>query len=200
MQKQAKKTALVLFEKHNGILGTAEALQMGIQPRTLYNLRDRGEIIQVERGLFRLRDFPPLTNPDLVIVGSKIPKGVVCLVSALAFHELTTEIPHEVYVALPKGKQKPRIAYPPIRYFWLAMDAYAAGVEQHDIDGITVQIYSRAKTVADCFKFRNKIGLDVAIAALKQYVAENGNLAHLQQFAYINRVTTLMQPYIEALA
>ncbi len=94
MQKDAIKNAYTHFKKNKGILRTAEALRLGIQPRTLYALRDRGEIIQIEHGLFRLRNLPPLTNPDLVIVGLKIPKGVICLISALAFYEMTTEIPH----------------------------------------------------------------------------------------------------------
>lgn len=199
MQEETIEKLITLFEEHGGLLRTAKALQLGIQPRTLYALRDQGEIVQVERGLFRLRDLPPLTNPDLVIVGSKLPKGVVCLISALAFHELTTEIPHEVYVALPKGMQKPRLPQPPIRYFWFSKASHEAGIEQHNIDGVIVQIYSQAKTVADCFKFRNKIGTDVAVTALRQYLGADGNLTQLLEFARVNRVTKLIQPYVEAL-
>jgi len=199
MQKSTINVALAHFEEQNGVLHTAEALRLGIQPRTLYALRDSGEITQIQRGLFRLSDLPPLTNPDLFVVGAKIRRGVVCLISALAFHEMTTEIPHEIYVALPKDMQKPHITQLPIRYFWYSTTSHTAGVEQHELDGVTVQIYSAAKTVADCFKFRHKIGLDIAIAALKQYLAENGNVVPLSHFADINRVAKVMQPYMEAL-
>ncbi len=199
MQVTAIKIAIEQFEKHNGTLSTTEALKLGIQPRTLYRLRDDGTLMQLARGLFRLNDLSPLTYPDLFIVAKKIPKGVICLISALAFHELTSEIPHEVHVAIPRDMQRPRLEYPPIRYFSFSLPTYTAGIRECRVDGTTIKIYSQAKTVTDCFRFRNKIGSDVAVAALKHYLGNNGTVSELANFARINRVTRVMRPYLEAL-
>lgn len=199
MKKTAKQEIIRQISNNGGVIRTADALRLGIQSRALYALRDQGDLVQIERGLFRLRDLPPLSHPDWVIVAAKIPRAVICLVSALAFHNLTTEIAHEVYIALPKSMQKPRVAYPPIRYFWFSQASYEMGIEYHHIDNINIPIYSKAKTVADCFKFRNKIGLDISIAALKQYMDGTSDLSELLVFATSNRVVRVMQPYIEAL-
>ena len=148
-----------------GILRTAQALRAGIHPGTLYAMRDSGALEVVSRGVYRLAGSSPLGNPDLVTVATRIPGGVVCLVSALAFHELTTQIPHEVHVALPRGTEEPRLAHPPIKTYRFTGGAFTEGVETHELDGVSVRIYSPEKTLADCFKFRNKIGLDTAVEA-----------------------------------
>jgi predicted transcriptional regulator of viral defense system len=112
-------------------------------------MRDSGKLTSLGRGLYRLSDLPPLGNPDLVTVAIKIPSSVVCLISALAFYELTTQIPHEVYLALPRGAEPPRVDHPPIRVFWFTKRAFEFGLESHTIDGMQVRIYSPEKTVAD---------------------------------------------------
>ena len=111
----------------------------------------------------------PLTNPDLVAVAMRAPRAVICLISALAYHELTTQVPHAVDLALPSHAQAPKIREIPIRVFWFPPSSFNAGVEVVEIDKTPVRIYSAEKTVADCFKYRNKIGLDVAIEALRIY-------------------------------
>src|SRR5713101_1847042 len=151
------------FSRSGGLLRTAAALRAGIHPRTLYDMRDEGVVEQLSRGLYRLADLPALSNPDLVTVALKIPAGVVCLISALAYHEITTQVPHEVHVALPRGSKPPRVSYPPLRIFTYSHDSFSAGVETHKLDGVLVRIFDPEKTVADCFKFRHKIGLDVAL-------------------------------------
>jgi len=192
--------AETLFREHQGLLRTSQALQLGIAPRTLYTMRDAGTLIEVSRGLYRLADLPPLSQPDLVTVALKIPRGVICLISALAYHDLTTQIPHAVYLALPRDAEKPRLDYPPIRLFWFSGQAFASGVEKHKLDGVTVKIYSPEKTVADCFKYRNKIGFNVALEALKRCREHDRcSLQRLLHFSRICRVEKVMHPYLEAL-
>src|SRR3954469_13128758 len=118
-------------------------------------MRDRGEIETLTRGLYRLADAPSLGNPDLVTVATKVPHGVLYLISALAFHELTTQIPHAIWIAVPRNSEPPRLSSPPIRVVRLGPAPYAAGIETHKVDGFGVKVYSREKTLADCFKHRS---------------------------------------------
>jgi predicted transcriptional regulator of viral defense system len=191
--------ARALFRRHGGLLRTSEALRLGIHPRTLYAMRDEGVLEQLSGGLYRLAELPPLSAPDLVAVARKVPGGVVCLISALAFHELTTQIPHAVYIALARGAAPPRLDYPPVRIFWFTGEAFTAGVETHALDHVSVPVYTPEKTLADCFKYRNKIGLDVAVEALKFYrQRKQMRLDELLRFARICRVEKVMRPYLEA--
>lgn len=189
-----------VFKEHEGILRTGEALRQGIHPRTLYELRDRGEIERLGRGLYRLASAPPLTSPDLVTVALRVPLGVVCLISALSHHGLTTQIPHAIDVALPSHAQAPRMEGIPLRIFWYSKPSYSAGVETCTIDRVPVKVYSPEKTIADCFKYRNKVGLDVAVEALRAYREKKRkpDLKALTTFAQIDRVMRVMRPYLEA--
>lgn len=178
----------------------SEALQAGIYRKMLYAMRDAGIIEKLDRGLYRLSNQPPLGNPDLVSVAKKVPNGVMCLISALSFHEITTQIPHEVYIALSRGAETPRLKHPPVRVFRFKGDAFTEGIETPEVDGIQVRIYSPEKTVADCFKYRNKIGLDTAVEALKLYLKGNRvKVDELMLFARICRVEKVIRPYLEAL-
>jgi len=189
-----------LFAQHRGYLRTAQALKLGIAPVTLYEMARNGVLVQEGRGLYRLAEAELPGQPDLVVIAHRIPKAVVCLVSALAFHELTAQIPHCVYIALPKDTKKPRLEYPPIDVVWLSGPTYTDGIERHDLDGAMVPVYSAAKTVADCFRFRRKIGADVAVEALKEYVKRaRGDVNELLSYARIDRVSRVMQPYLESL-
>lgn len=193
-------TALALFRQHGGVLRTTEALHLGIHPRTLYAMRDSGVLQQLSRGLYRLAELPPLSNPDLVIVARKLPQAVICLVSALAFHELTTQVPHAVDVALPNRTERPVLDYPPMHIFWFSGPAWHKGIEVHHLDNTPVRIYNPAKSVADSWKFRRKIGLDVALEALKLYRQQQDfNVNQLLEYARICRVENVMRPYLEAL-
>ena len=192
--------AVKVFRRHGGVLRTSEAIRFGIHPRTLYSMRDAGVLECLGRGLYRLTDLPPLGNPDLVAVALKVPTGVICLISALAYHELTTQIPHEVYVALPRGAEPPRLDHPPIRIFWFTGKAFAEGIDTHEVDGVPVNIYGVEKTLADCFKYRNKIGIETAVEALKGYVSTGRvDVDKLMGYARICRVEKVMRPYLEAL-
>ena len=163
-------------------------------------MRDDGTLETVSRGVFRLADREPLGNPDLVTVATRVQNGVVCLISALAFHEITTQIPHEIHIALQRGAETPRLDYPPIKLYWFSDKAYSAGVETHELDGVGVRIYSPEKTLADCFKFRNKIGLDTAVEAVRFYRERRSvNVDALMRYAAICRVEKVMRPYLEAI-
>ena len=200
MESKLKAQPEEIFREHGGQLRMSEALACGLTRYTLYALRDRGVIEQITRGIYRLRELPPLANPDLVTVSLRFPKAVVCLVSALACHGITTRIPREVSVAVPKDSRAPALKYPPIKVHKFCHEAYGLGIEEHLLDGARVKIYNPAKTLADCFKFRNKIGMDVVLEALKLQQARNGlNLGELLEYARICRVENVMRPYLEAL-
>lgn len=188
-----------LFREHGGQLRMSEAIRLGMTRYTLYSLRDRGVVEQVSRGIYRLVDLPPIGNPDLVTVGLRIPNGVVCLVSALAFHGLTTQIPHEVSIAIPRGSRTPRLEHPPVRAYRFSEAAHAAGVDVHRLDGVPVRIYSPEKTLADCFKFRNRIGMDVVQESLKAYRGRRDTeFDAVIRYARVCRVDNVMRPYLEA--
>lgn len=189
-----------IFRRHGGILRTAEAIREGIQPRVLYAMRDAGDLEMLRRGCYRLAELEQMAEPDLAVVAKAVPKGVVCLVSALAFHDITTQIPRVVDLALPAHTHSPKIEYPPIQPYWFSGLAYSSGIEIHEIDGVQVRIYNPAKTVADCFKYRNKIGQDVALEALR-FCRERRrtSVAEFLEFARICRVQNIMSPYLEAM-
>lgn len=200
ISESAPEKAIRLIKGKSGIIRTAEALHAGIHPRTLYQLRDTGSLELISRGVYRLTEQEPVSNPDMVTVAVRIPQGVICLISALAFHEITTQIPHAVSIALKKGAESPRIDYPPVFVHRFSKASITAGIEEHQIDGVTVRIYSPEKTLADCFKFRNKIGMDIALEALKLYKARKKfNLVELLKYAKICRVENVMKPYLEAI-
>ena len=188
-----------LFRKHNGILRTGQAKKLGINEYTLVQMTDAGLLVKEARGLYRLADLPPLSNPDLVQVAMRVPDSVICLISALSFHNLTTQIPYRVYIALPRSVKTPQFEYPPLDIVYLSLLPYINGINEHSIDGAIVRIYNQEKTIADCFKFRNKIGQDVALEALQDYLRwPDRNLNLLLEYASINRVQNVMRPYLEA--
>jgi predicted transcriptional regulator of viral defense system len=176
-----------------------EALASGISRTLLYSMRDQGEIELLSRGIYRLADLSALGNPDLVTVSLRYPKAVVCLVSALSFHEITTQIPYEVSVAVPRNTTLPKLDYPPLDAHWFSGQAYASGIEMHSVDGVKVQVYSPEKTLADCFKFQNKLGTEVVVEALRLYKERKAvNVQELLHQARVRRMLKVMMPYMEA--
>jgi predicted transcriptional regulator of viral defense system len=193
------REAITIFKHRNGFLRMADALRAGIHRRTLHSLLDAGTIERLSRGLYRLTEAPALGNPDLVTVALRVPKGVICLPSALAYHELTTHIPHEIYVAIARDNEPPRVSYPPIRSFRFSGRVFSEGIETPRIDGVPIRIYDREKTLADCFKHRNKLGLDTTLEALRLYKQQGRvNIEALTRYAEICRVTRILSPYLEA--
>ncbi len=200
MKNEKFQTARDIFQKRHGILRRVEAINLGVPEYVIYEMTKSGDLIKEARGLYKLAESEPLSNPDLVQVSLLIPKGVVFLISALYFHRLTTQIPHWIYLALPRGTNYPKVEYPPIKAFIRSQKQYAAGVEEHTIDGIKVRIYSKEKTVADCFKYRKEIGKDIALEALKDYMSSaSRNVSGLMEYARINRVEKFILPYVETL-
>lgn len=192
--------ARTVFRRHGGLLRMAEALREGIHRRTLYAMRDTGQVETLARGLYRLVEAAPLANPDLVTVAAKVPHGVVYLLSALAFHEMTTQVPHEVWLAVPRNSEPPRLDYPPVRVVRLSPAPYDTGIEAHKLDGVSVKVYSREKTLADCFKHRSEVGLDTVLEAVRVYKAQGRVDADaIMRYAAVCRVARVARPYLEAL-
>lgn len=190
-----------IFRKHGGQLRMSVAIKQGITRYMLYSLNDRGVIERVSRGVYRLADLPPIGDPDLATVSLRFPNAVICLVSALAYHDITTQIPRAVFVAVPRNSRVPALEHPPLLAHRYSNESYKSGIEEHSIDGVPVKIYCPEKTLADCFKFRNKIGMDVVLEALRLYKKrKNANLAKLSEYARICRVGNVIRPYLEVIA
>lgn len=198
---QKIKEAKALFNEHGGIMRTSEALNAGIHRRTLYWMRDHGYLTKLERGVYRLEDKEPLSYPDLAIVGTKIPSARICLISALDFHDMTTEIPHQVHIALSRKHRNPTLDYPPITVYRFSGQSLTEGIEKHTIDGVELMVYNPAKTIADCFKFRNQIGLDIVLEALKRAIKDSkAGYPEIMKYAEICRVKNVIRPYLETIA
>lgn len=178
----------------------SEAMRAGINRKSLYAMRDAEVIEPVSRGLYRLASLEPLAHPDLVTVARRVPQGVLCLISALSFHELTTQVPHTIDVALERGARKPRLVYPPTRFYWFSGPAFREGIETHTLDGVPVHIYDQEKTIADCFRYRNQLGMDVVLEALRLWRRRRRKkLDVLLKYARMRHVERGMRPYLEAM-
>lgn len=184
-----------------GILRPRDLAAQGIPREILRRLCESGELTRTGRGLYIVETDSITENHTLAEVARLVPRGVVCLLSALRFHELTTQSPGEIWLAIPSKARRPKASETAIRPIHFSGSALTEGVEEHIIEKVPVRIYSAAKTVADCFKARNKIGLDVAIEALRDYWRKRtGTMDELVRFAKICRVARIMQPYLESLA
>lgn len=193
-------TAIQKIKDLGGTFRSSVLLQQGVSPRTLYSLRDSGVLEQLSRGTYRLVEQGALSNPDLVTVALRVPQGVICLISALSFHGLTTQIPHAVSIAITKTMRNPAISYPPLNVYRYDESSFQAGIERHLIGGVSISVYCPEKTLADCFKFRNKIGMDVVLEAVKRYREKRAlKIAELMKYAEICRVANIMRPYLESL-
>ncbi len=197
---KTKKKVQTLFLKNNGYLKASEALFEGIHPRDLYALRDSGDITLIIRGLFRLTSMPELRVPELFIIAVKIPHGVLCLQSALAFHHLVEPFPKEISVALVKGSEKPVLRDFLLKTYLVSEPAFSEGIQIHQGEGVSLRVYSLEKTLADCFKFRTKVGMDFCLAALqKWWKREDRDLKQFLAFCRICRVEKIVRPYLDLL-
>ena len=196
----ARDRAIEIIRKKGGLIRTFEALAMGIHRRTLYGLRDEGTLVPISRGLFQLADLDIPAQVDLVEVSKKVPKGVICLISALVFHELTTQTAHHVWLAVDRKARKPKIDYPPVRVFFFSNKSFTIGIETHQIMEQEVRIYNPPKTVIDCFRWQKAVGLDVAIEAAKEYLKrEESSPSTLMEYAKASKVEKIVRPYLEAM-
>jgi predicted transcriptional regulator of viral defense system len=192
---------LLEYIRRKGIVRAKELNRLGIPTIYLTRLVQEGRIERVNRGLYCFPDVEITEHFTLVQAVKKIPNGVVCLLSALSFHEFTTQLPHQIWIAVERGKWEAGLRDLPIRIFEFSGKAFNEGIEKHRIEGGTAKVYCPEKTVADCFKYRNKIGLDVAMEALRECRRErrctNDDLWH---YAKICRVANVMRPYLETMA
>ncbi|CAN5581584.1 type IV toxin-antitoxin system AbiEi family antitoxin domain-containing protein [soil metagenome] len=197
----ATKRAIEVIRDNGGSIRTQKAIASGIYPRTLANLVEEGKMEKLSRGLYRIAKQHTSADQDLLTVATLVPSGVICLISALAFHKMTTQIPREVNIALPRSARTPRVDYPPVSIHRFSSKALTKGIEKHIIDGTTINIYNVEKTLADCFKFRNRIGMDVVLEALKLYKSRKKfNINSVIHFARICRVEKQITPYLESIA
>ena len=183
-----------------GVLRPRDLDPYGVPRVYLSRLTQRGLLRRVGRGLYIRADAEPTENHSLAEVCKRVPHGVICLLTALRFHGLTTQLPFEVWMAIPRTARLPRVDRPAIRFHRFSGPALEEGIQEHPIEGVRVKVYNPAKTVADCFKYRNKIGLDVAIEALRDCIRERkATLDELWQYAKVCRMTNVMRPYMEAM-
>lgn len=200
MEKTKRKEQIIDIIKNKGMLRPRELREYNIPRISLKRLVDQGILKCSGRGLYFLADAEITEYHTFAQAAKRIPRGVVCLISALKFHELTTQIPFEVWMAIEKNARKPVIDQPKIHFVRFSKKAFSDGIEEHTIEGVKVKIYGPAKTVADCFKFRNKIGLDIALEALRSCLKQKKCLYDdLWHYAKICRVENIMKPYLEAI-
>ena len=198
--KRKTERMLDYFKKHGGIARFSSIIKSGFHPDTLSTLEKEGKIEKIARGLYRMADYTFGSYTDLVITSLQAPRGIVCLVSALAFHEATNEIPSHVDISIPVGTRVNRIKYPPVRFYRFSAKTWNAGVEIHQAEGHEIRVYNLAKTIADCFKFRNRIGINVARDALKIAITEKSIKPQgIMKYAKICRVNKIIKPILEAM-
>ncbi len=185
--------------REKGIIRAEDVEAVGVSRNYLYRMHKEGLLEKSAVGLYTLPKAPVTENSSLSEVAKRLPHAVVCLISALSYHGITTQIPHEIWLTIPRGSWRPDVEYPPLNLTYVSGPAYSFGIQNHVINGVAVKIYSPAKTVADCFKFRNKIGLDVAIEALREaWRSRKVTMDELVEAAGIDRVSKIMRPYLEA--
>jgi predicted transcriptional regulator of viral defense system len=193
--------AVLTLARKRGLLHVRDISAIGVPTVVLTRLARAGKLERTGRGIYVLPDRPASAHRSLAEVALRAPRGVVCLLSALRIHEIGTQAPFEVWLALPAGVLPPRLDSPPIRVIRMSGSSLSQGIEKITIDGVKVPVFNAAKTIADCFKFRNKIGLDVALEALREARRERKvNVDALWRYAKFDRVANVMQPYLESLA
>jgi predicted transcriptional regulator of viral defense system len=190
---------LDLADQH-GLIRPRDIEVQGLPRVALTRLVRLGLLTRVARGLYAIPGRSVSEHGSLAEIARKHPQAIVCLLSALRVHELTSQSPFEVWLAIPNKARAPKIDYPPLRIVRFSGAALTAGIEDHQIDGVSVRVTNLARTVADCFKFRNKIGLDVAMEALQEaWRAKRVSMDELWRYATLCRVANVMRPYMESL-
>ena len=199
--ENTQKEKILALAKRLGVISIRDLSDRGLHHESLRRLCKDGILVKTGRGLYELSGADVTENHSLALVGRRVPNAVVCLFSSLQFHDIGTQSPSKVWIAIDRKAAKPHVDYPPVRILRFTGPSLSEGIETHDIEGISVKIYNPAKTVADCFKYRNKIGLDVSLEALRECIrghrCTNDELWH---YAKVCRVANVMRPYLEALA
>ena len=194
-----EKQKILELAKQMGLIRPRDVEAAGIHREYILRLYRNGELVRVGRGLYALPGAQTSESLSLAEVAKRVPNAVICLISALGFHSLTTQISRNVWIAIENKKWEPKFEYPPLEIVRVSGTAFNFGVEEHEVDRVTVKIYSPAKTVADCFKFRNKVGMDVALEALREtWRDRRATMDELWEAAKVCRVLNVMRPYLEA--
>lgn len=197
-EKRTKYDALLRMAR-KGPIRARDLDAEGIPRAYLRRLADRGVIVRTDRGIYRLAEAETSEHTSLADVAVRVPHATICLYSALQFHELTTQIPHSVWIMIDRTRRAPKIENPPIEVVRASGRARSHGIEAHPIEGVDVEVTTPAKTVADCFRYERYVGLDVALEALRDYVrTRRSGMDSLVEAARADRVYTKMRPYIEA--
>ncbi len=200
MASGKQEKILALAGRQGGLVATRDVENLGLPRTYLYRLCEKGMLTKVGHGLYSLPEPAATEHLALVEVSKRVPKAVICLISALSFHGITTQIPHEVWIAVQRGSWRPDFDYPPLNVTNVSGPAFSFGVETHHLSGVAVNIYNPAKTVVDCFKFRNKVGLDVFIEALREvWRTRKATMDELVRAAEVCRVSRVIRPYLEAI-
>jgi len=190
---------VLALARQRGVIRARDLDPLGIPRAVLRRLVERGALIQTGRGLYMRPDADITAHHTLVEVAARVPGAVINLLSALAFHELTDELPHAVWIAIRTGSQAPRLDTPALEITWTNPRFLELGVTRHHLEGVDVAVTDAARTVADCFKFRSRVGVDVAITALRDYLARHrGGRDELWDMAGACRVRTVIRPYLES--
>ena len=188
-----------IFSTRNGFARTKDILAAGIHGRDIRRMRDEGKITRVKRGLYRLAEIPLISNQGFIDLARAVPKGVICLLSALSYHELTTFNPSTISMAICRGSREPKIEYPPVEFYHFSKKQFEPGINETKIEGHEIRIYCPEKTICDCFRYRNKLGLDMAKEGLSEYLkGKDRNLEKLLEYAAICRIKPLLETWLYA--
>lgn len=200
MARETLTNPVIRYAQEHGFVRPRDLNQLRVPRMTLKRLVDEGRLIRRARGVYTLPDYDPTEHTDLAAVAKRAPGAIICLLSALRFHEITTQNPFEVWVMVARTAWRPRIEHPPVRVVRASGRALTEGVDEHTIEGTQVRVTTPAKTVADCFKYRSKVGTDVAIEALREcWQQRKGTMDEIHRYATIDRVANVMRPYMESL-
>jgi len=202
MYQKTEEKLEKIARKHQGVFTLNDAKEVGISQTTVYRLRKSGKIANIYRGIYQLNDQFNISasSPEYLAVKSRVPDAVLCCISALYHHELTTEIPGSVHIAINRNKSIPKIDYLPLEIYRMQKTTLSQGVQTLSVGGVMMKIFSPEKTIADCFKYRNRIGVDIAIEGLKRYLERpDANISSILKMADITRVSKIIEPYLEAL-
>ncbi|MCH7799314.1 MAG: type IV toxin-antitoxin system AbiEi family antitoxin domain-containing protein [Planctomycetes bacterium] len=184
-----------------GVLRLRDARAEGIHPEVLRRLARQGQLVKIARGIYAPASADLSTHHDLALASARVPHGTICMLSALSYHEIGTQLPHEVWMMIDRRSRKPRIDRPAMRFVLASGPALALGIEQVEINGATVRIFNPAKTVVDCFRYRRHIGLEAAIEAMRETLRQRrGTPSQIDEYARQCRVASVIRPYLEAIA
>ncbi len=200
MNELTQSIRVLNLAREKGVFRASDADKLGIPRIVISRLFTAGKLERIGRGVYRLPDMTLSENEGLILVATRVPQAVICLLSALQYHGLTTQLPRQIWITMPRGSHVPKLDYPPVRMIQASGEAYSTGIEIQEHDQVKIRIYNVAKTIADCFKHRNKIGIDVALEALKDARRQNrASIAEIWKYAKICRVSNVIRPYLEAL-